>query len=257
MKKLFFFYLSAALLLVFLDNKGIVSPLRNVAQNLTIPPKSALFGLKKAADLKGGERIGELEKEVNALRAQHAKMMALEEENERLRQLLGSPLPASWKFTVSRVISKEEDFLITENTEAQKGMSVIIPADPPPASWRGRGGILVGKVYEVRGREVKIMLPSHPDSRIPAFVRNEQGVKTASGIVVGEGRNAKLDQVLTSESLDKGYLVLTNGEGGVPPDLLIGEIEKIAREEGKAWQTASISLSLGSPDYVFFLHFLK
>lgn len=249
MKKLFFFYLSAALLLVFLDNKGIVSPLRNVAQNLTIPPKSALFGLKKAADLKGGERIGELEKEVNALRAQYAKMMVLEEENERLRKLLGSPLPASWKFTVSRVISKEEDFLITENTEAQKGMSVIIPAD--------KGGILVGKVYEVRGREVKIMLPSHPDSRIPAFVRNEQGVKTASGIVVGEGRNAKLDQVLTSESLDKGYLVLTSGEGGVPPDLLIGEIDKVKREEGKAWQTAVLNLSLGNPDYVFFLHFLK
>lgn len=257
--KLFFFYFFFSLFLIFLDSKGIISPLRGLTQTLTVPFNLLLFELKTAAasplrfileDSQAGERVSKLEEKVSRLTAENARVKALQQENERLRQLLGSPLAPSWKFTPGRVITQQGDFLIVTsaatNASIAKGTPVIVSADG--------GGILVGKVHQVLGHELKIMLPSHPEARIPSFVRGKDGAKTASGIVVGEARTASLEQVLTSEKLQNDYPVFTTGEAGFPADLLIGEITEISGEEGRAWQKAKLRLSLRDlPEYVFFV----
>lgn len=251
---LVFFILSV--LLIFLDGQGVLAPLRRGAQTVTLPAKNTLFIFKKSllsplqtfsSKQEAGQKIAELEGKIASLSAQLGQKQALERENEELRRLLGAPLSSSWKFAPARVVNKQADILlVTADFAPEAGTPVIIPAD--------RGAIFVGRVEEVLGREAKVVLGTHETSKIPAYAMTADGTKTAAGIVMGDGESAVLDQVLTGEALEQGFLVLTTGETGLPPDLLIGEVEKVIAEESRVWKRAKIKLAMREvSEFVFFL----
>ena len=59
--------------------------------------------------------------------------------------------------------------------------------------------------------------------------------------MIGENERLILTGVLQKEKIDVGELVITSGEDEVfPPNLLIGKIKKIEKEERQPYQKAEV-----------------
>lgn len=253
--RFFLLYLTLSSLLLFLDGKGVLEGSRRMFQRITVPVKTGLYTARLSflspfrflqEGLTRGEKISQLNDKVASLSAEVASRQALEEENRQLRRLLGAPLASSWKFSPARVVVRGSDRLTVHmNGELPEGTPAIIPSE--------KGGVLVGKLERRLGQEAEVILPTHPESKIPVFTRSlSEGPRVATGIVIG-GEGAVLDQVLTGESLKEGHLVFTSGDGGLPPDLLVGRVEEVLPAEGQAWQKARLGLAFVVADFIFFV----
>lgn len=247
-------YLLFSVFIYFLDSRGTLNFVHSAVQVVTIPVRSWLFDTHNTILLplsvfssaeQSQVRIRELEERVASLSSQLANQKALEEENAKIRHLLGTDLPAAWQFAPVRVVS------VAGDTMSIVGDSTLI-VGTPVVTTQG-GGVWVGKVENVVGRMAAVFLPTHTTSKIPVIVRSAQdGSRRASGIVVGRGGESRLEQVLTSEILAEGDLVLTSG-ASLPPELLIGRVRNVVKTPGSPWQQADIDVAVkgNNLDFVF------
>lgn len=250
------FYLLFSVFIYFLDSRGTLNFVHKSAQVLTIPVRSSLFDARNAvlsplAVFSSSEqnmaRIKELEGKVASLSSQLADQKALEEENAKMRRLLGTNLPPNWQFASARVVSVSSDTMsVTSDYGATSGTPVLAASE---------SGVLVGRTEKVVGKEVHVQLPTHISSKIPVIVRGQDGSRRAAGIIVGQGGTARLEQVLASESLETGDLILTSGDAGLPPELLVGYVDKITKNEASPWQEAGVksAINVQALDFVFFV----
>lgn len=264
------FYLLFSILIYFLDSRGALNFVHKGAQILTIPVRSALFDAHNTVlsplvvfsdSTKKDAQMRELEERVASLSSQLANKRALEEENAKMRRLLGTNLPPNWQFSAGRVVSVSSDIMsVTSDYNAASGTPVLEASESPPSSEAG--GVLVGRVEKVVGRQTQVTLPTNIASKIPVLVRGQDGSRRASGIVVGQGGTSRLEQVLASESLDSGDLILTSGDAnlpagrqGLPPELLVGFVDKVTRSETSPWQEAGVKSAINTRDldFVFFV----
>lgn len=255
-------YLFVSLSLFFLDSKALFVPLHGIAQTVTTPARSWLYQtrINLLAPLSGfnasiqtTQKLVEQELVNAQLLSQISHLRAVEEENDQMRRLLGADLPPEWKFEPGRVVGATGDFLTAVSDGAvEKGTPVIVSQEVKGAS----AGIFVGKTQNFIGREGKIIMPTNAGSKVPVIVR-DAGTRDrqASGIVMGKGGRMLIDQVLSSESLKEGDLVLTSGEGGLPPELLIGYVGQVYSIPGAAWRQADVRspVDISKIEYVFFV----
>lgn len=256
---LFIFYLVLSILLLLLDSQGALSFLHQGVQAVTTPLKSALFSARTTmlspfvaiSDWQNKEaEIEKLQQEKADVLSQLSTLTALKEENERMRYLLGTALPARWQFAPFRVVGKIGDIVLaTGDLKPEIGEPVIIASEVTPET---RSGVFIGRVGETVGRELKVILPTNTSSKIPVIVRAPDGARQASGILEGRGGSMRLEQVLSSETLSEDDLVLTSGEGA-PPELLIGYVSKVLPQEASAWKSAEIRMAINveNLDFVF------
>lgn len=244
-------------MLLLLDSRGALSFLHQGTQAITSPFKSALFDAREIV-LSPLVAISEWENkevEIEKLRQEKADalsqlsaLMAVKEENERMRYLLGTTLPPRWQFAALRVVGKIGDTLLaTGELKPETDAPVIVSEQVTPEK---RSGVFIGKTGEVLGREIKIILPTSTFSKIPVIVRSKEGTRLASGILVGRGGSMRIEQVLSSEALSEGDLVLTSGEGA-PPELLIGYVGKALPSEASAWKSADVEVAINVEDLDF------
>lgn len=256
---LFISYFLFSIFLFFLDSRGLLSLVHISVQTITSPFKSALFSARKTA-LAPFAAISNSEKkdaEIETLRQEKADMLsrlsfltALKEENERMRYLLGTTLPASWQFSPLRVVGRIGDSLTTtSDLPLDADRPVIVSMDVAPEK---RSGVFVGKTGQAVGAEVNIILPTNTQSKIPVIVRSPSGARRASGLLVGRGGEIRLEQVLSSEALTERDLVLTSGEGA-PPELLIGFVDKVLPPDSSATRSAEVEAAINTEnlDFVF------
>lgn len=250
------FYLLFSIFIYFLDSRGTLDFVHRGAQILTIPVRSWLYDSRVTLlsplsvfsnSAKQSDQIRELEGRAASLSSQLADQKALEEENAKMRRLLGTNLPPNWQFAPARVVSISGDVMnVVSDYNAGVGTPVLTTSE---------GGVLVGRVEKVVGRQTLVTLPTNISSKIPVIVRGQDGTRRASGIVVGQGGTARLEQVLSSESLETGDLILTSGDANLPPELLVGYVDKVSRNETSPWQEAGVksAINISGLDYVFFV----
>lgn len=248
---IFFLYLVISALVIYLDKKNFFNPLHGFVQNLTTPLESALFSTKNSllapfsvfsSVSQKDTRIKELEEENFRLLSQVSATKALEEENARSRHLLGSSLPPSWKFEPARVVSSFSGRLILAGTtELKSGTPVVFPKER---------GVYLGQVDKIRGREAEVILPTNQNSRITVLVRDrETKDRHGQGILVGKEKGLLLEQVLTSEIIEEGDLVVTSGDN-TPAELLVGFVKKVLPAKG-TFQEAEIEYPIDPKDLDF------
>jgi len=173
------------------------------------------------------KKIQELEEKNASLSSKIAQIDSLQTENEHMRNLLGSSLPGTWSFTPAKLVSVEVDNL---NILIRAGDVMGKPAIwvEKPESGKTNYGIFLGHVRKVLGQKAEILLPTSSSSKITVNVKDkDSGQKQAMGIAEGRGGRMVLGQVLTGETLKSGDLVVTAGDENIPPDLLVGYIDKI------------------------------
>jgi rod shape-determining protein MreC len=226
---LFLFLLLLSLFLILAENFGAVKSIRGAGERLVVPVKSGIY--RAWQGISGGfsaDKIAELEQTARQGVVCSVQLKTLEEENKALRRQLEAPLPPTMKFLPAKTLGLTRYLTIDKGEEdgVREGMMVISE------------NILVGKVIGITPKTAQVLLPTDPDSKIPS-----RTLKTnARGLVVGEfGTKISFAKVLQAEVLEIGDLLVTTGEGGYLPDLLIGKIANIEKVPVEPFQKGEVT----------------
>lgn len=156
----------------------------------------------------------------------------LKKENQILREALEIGLQKDFKMVLARVISKdmsEDSILINKGSEDEisKDMPVI-----------NQQKVLFGRVSEVYRNFSRVMLITSKDSIFDSKTQN----KEIYGVIKGKGNfNLYFDLISREAELKEGDVLVTSALGGkFPQNLLIGEVERVKKEDTKPFQTADI-----------------
>jgi len=234
-----------ALLLLVLDQAGMLGSLRGQAETLLSP---VLGGLSRVGDgLSGvGQGLSDvqhlsqenaaLREENSQLKAQIIKSQALEQEVEHLRQQLRIESERPWKLLGADVSTHTPDsgrrvLLLAAGSDqgVKPGMAVIGKEGSSPPS-------LIGVVEEVGPRSASVLLITDFSSSVSAEIYHAGA--TADGIVQGQwqrGARLLLQEVDRSMPLAPGDVVVTAGltaqfdtelpRAAIPRNVPIGMVE--------------------------------
>jgi rod shape-determining protein MreC len=251
-RRLFVFLIFFSCFLILGDFFGVWRPVKGFVEEGIGPIREGVYRVKQ--DLvsifsffsfwrSGTVKIAHLEEKVRELAAVEGEVASLREENEKMKKLLGVPLPKDWKFLPAKAIGKNGELFIDKglNDDVAEGMMVVSE------------NILVGKVEKTGTSSSKILLPSSREAKIPAKVIRS-GQEVGKGVLVGSAdEKIFLEKVLQKEEIKEKDLVVTTGESDYLPDLLVGEIERIERKEADVFQRAQVAplLNYGELETVF------
>lgn len=154
-------------------------------------------------------------------------------ENERLRQLLeyakkvpGPKIPARVVGVnpVARLLSVR--ISSGERQGVLQGMSVVTSDG------------IVGQVIRTTGGYADVALVTDPQSRVGVRVQRSRARGTAAG--TGSGP-LKLENMLRTDDVENGDLIITGGTDGVyPPGLVVGRVANLEKKEHGMFQSADI-----------------
>jgi rod shape-determining protein MreC len=240
--------LLVSLLLLLLDRRLVVNPLRDGAAIALLPVQTGIHGVSQAL---GGflDQFGdtaELRRENEQLRAQiehltaeNAQVQSLRQQNERLRQQLAfkearpelEQLPAE---VVYRDPSSLRKYLVIDRGRRDGvtvGMAVVSP------------GGLVGRVETVDDRRARVLLLIDSASGVRAYVQEAATNSRADGIVYGHWPHGRLriSYLDTTAQVKEGAWVMTSGmDDELPRDLPIGIIQSVSKTDVQDTQEADI-----------------
>jgi len=163
------------------------------------------------------------------------EVLALREENSRLRKLLGAGIKPETKLLLARVIGSNQSQLIvalTSQDGIKKGASVVTER------------ILLGRVEKIEGNTARVSLLTNSELRIPVKIwltrqLAETGeLNLAEGILTSSGGKLVVKEILASEKVAPDYWVGAVVESG--DVFLIGQIKKVYPSEDKVFQEAEV-----------------
>lgn len=217
----------------FID-RALISMTSPVQSGLNWLIDGVVGAVNHYVDLRG------VQQENDALRLENmqlrATVQALGEartENERLRQLLayteaepGPEVPARVvgvnpvaKLLSVRISSGEKQGVF-------QGMSVVTPDG------------IVGQVIRTTGSYADVALVTDPQSRVGVQVQRSRARGTAAGS--GNGP-LTLENMLRTEDVENGDLIITSGTDGVyPKGLVVGRVANLEKKEHGMFQRADI-----------------
>lgn len=165
------------------------------------------------------------------LQARVQKNIALETENRRLRELLGSSLKVTDRVLIAELYAIDLDpykHLVRIN----KNSTHQVYVDQPVLDAYG----VMGQVIEVNPLYSSARLITDPSHLIPVQV-NRNGLRT---IAVGTGKIYQLELPYLPNNADilKGDLLVTSGLGQIyPAGYPVAKVEKIIRNPGQPFAT--------------------
>ena len=239
--------LVTSLLLITLDLRGVsvVSSIRGFTQSALAPLQSFgstlispigqffsdLFNLNNTR-----ERIDELERENQELKAQVIFNKDIEGELKQLKGVLDLAGKARFKTVSARVISKGGTATISESIVIDQGSNAGIRRDMTVIAASG----LVGVVKSTTANASVVMLMSDPAFRVGVRVAGSQFM----GILSGEGQNRFSLQMLSAAAdISVGDVLLSRGSSGdapFVPGVPVGKIVFVENAIGQLTKQARV-----------------
>lgn len=238
---LFLFLILISLFLFLIDNFGWLKGARGVVQRPFLALERPIYSIfqysnstiKQLTDRSQSQQIIELQTQLRQLAIDQNQLATCFEENEHLKKLLGAPLPPKWQFKMARVVGVTEKMRIDlgRRDGVEEGMIVVAE------------NIYVGQVVSVGEKDSQVQLLNDPNSKIPVVIKQPGSAGAhARGLLMGQfGGNLLLDRVLQEEDIRQGDLVVTSGEEGFLPDLVIGQIKEILPSTAEIYQQAIVT----------------
>lgn len=244
-----FFALLIAVLVLFiaLGQLGYLDQVRGIVQSGLAPVQSAMTDVAGGA---GGYAIGlgdvgelrqanaDLLAQANQLAVENARLVEVEQENQRLRQLLNFTRNNPWyDYKSAAVVGQRigEDssnllFSIFIDVGARDGVAVGMPV----ITDRG----LVGQIISVGPTVAEVLLLIDPSSAVSGRVQSSRSTGTVRGSIEG---GLVMERIPQGETISPGDIVLTSGLGGNYPDkLVIGQITEVFQRDLDMFQSARI-----------------
>jgi rod shape-determining protein MreC len=180
-----------------------------------------------------------LRKEVGKLQALVAQQLMLEQENRRLKQLLGvrddEVYPSGTTFVAARVIARPTEAwysTVTINAGSSKGIQLY---DPVVNEQNG----LVGRITAVTSNAAQVTLLTDQESAVGAQVLPGEARGLVAGSLTGD---LTMDLVDRSEKILSGQVVVTSGTSNVLriPGIPIGIVEDVGKQDVELYQSVYI-----------------
>ncbi len=239
--------LVTSLLFITLDLRGVsvvssirgftlsaLAPLQSFGSTLISPIGqffSDLFNLNNTR-----ERIDELEKENQELKAQVIFNKDIEGELKQLKGVLDLAGKARFKTVSARVISKGGTATISESIVIDQGSNAGIRRDMTVIAASG----LVGVVKSTTANASVVMLMSDPAFRVGVRVAGSQFM----GVLSGEGQNRFSLQMLSAAAdISVGDVLLSRGSSGdapFVPGVPVGKIVFVENAIGQLTKQARV-----------------
>ena len=182
----------------------------------------------------------DLRKEVINLRIEKQELLnqisvleSLQKENQELRQALDLNLQKDFNLILAGVISKDSagNIILID-----KGSEDGILKDMPVINQQK---VLFGRVLEVYKNFSRVNLIIDKSYTFDAKVQG----KEIYGVIRGGGNCLYFEYVSKEAELKEGDVLITSALAGeIPKDLLIGEVEKINKEDIKPFQSANVKV---------------
>lgn len=235
--------IACSAVLIFLNPRGLVTPLRVVIISAAYPFQRTFSGGAVAVSswLDFIRSIGTLKSENEFLQRENIRLMAdnatlrdMRTENEILRKQLELAPREDYQLEAAIVVGQDPEqagswILINkgERHGLRKGMPVVVS-----------DRLLVGRVEEVLPFVSRVALVTSPESAIGGVV----SATDTKGIVQGEhGLGLVFGMVLQTDSLQNGDQVITSGIGGdMPRGLTIGVVHDARLTPDRLYQQASL-----------------
>lgn len=161
---------------------------------------------------------------------------AINDENARLRNLLDFRKIIPYTSMPAQVIGRDPSNW-SNSLIIDKGSANGIKQNMAVMSTRG----IVGRIVEIGKYSSKALLITDPNLKVGVLIRrNRQG-----GVMIGRpGDRCKIIYIALDSDAKAGDKVITAGFGGVfPKGILVGEIEKVGKEEGRLYKYAIVKPS--------------
>lgn len=224
---LIFFILS--ILLFTLSRAGLLNGLTGFLQSATVPLQRAVFGLAHT-DSKG--EVSKLREDNIQLAAQIVEQKEQESEIEALRDQFETSNPSPRTLLPASVIGSSDNSLTIDKGQedkVKKGDVVVIKDN------------LIGSVEKISQHALVVNIITADNTSFTA-----KTLKTGStGVVKSQGAKLIFDNVVLSDKLEKGDLIITKGDIdekslGFPPDLVVGKIISINKKASSLFQSAEV-----------------
>jgi rod shape-determining protein MreC len=235
----FFIFFCVALLLFLLASNNKASGLNGFFEHLTLPLQQDLFSLVHTSDTKS--EVAQVREENRKLLTQVAKQKEIEKENSALRDQFGTAEPAPEKLISAAVVgfpsfipgeSFVTQLLIDKGTDDNlKIGDVVIFKDN-----------LIGRIAQTAPHLSVVSVITQRDNVFTAKTSKTDALGLGRG---QDGGGVLLDNVVLSDKLQKGDIVITKGDvasngQGYPPNLIVGKIVSVSKSPSALFQTAQV-----------------
>jgi rod shape-determining protein MreC len=244
--KKYIWVIAVIVLLIFLHFTGILNPVETLIVKVFNPIFSSLHSagsyLRVTYNEQADKRdlvslVKQLEESAANLTIENARLKALEEENQVLREYLKFSEESNASFVLGNIISRRglDSSGLDQNIIINKGSADGIEIGSGVISK----GAVIGKVIGVKNNLSEICLITSRDCKFAATIQNTD--KT-SGIIKGElGLTIKMEFIPQTEEIAAGDNVVTSGlEKNIPRGLIIGKVTEVNKESNELWQSAVI-----------------
>lgn len=241
----FFGYIAAAagalvgggVLVVSLINPGAFSGVRGIAADVAAPAGKAVSAGRNGAQEAGATLIGfftwgsthaRMTRELEVARVRLAEARAIENENSRLKALLGlresaasdAVKPVAFARMINSTASSLRRFA-TISAGRSQGVTVGMPVRTPLG--------LVGRVLEVSDNTARVLLITDPESVVP--VRRARDGLAAFAQGHSDGTLQVRLVTLGINPLKPGDVFVTSGAGGLyRPDTAVAAVMEVTRD---------------------------
>jgi cell shape-determining protein MreC len=230
---------AVSVLLLVSDTLGLLEFVKPGLYSLVTPIKTPLFFvITRIAQVPNiillYPKLSDIEKENRHVKQtneeQRLEITQLKRENELLRNQLESPLSPTFTYTPAKIsgMTRYMELLVGTDQGVLKGMPVVL------------GTTLVGVVKQTVSGRTNVMLLTDPD--LSVAVKTTRGTW---GMTKGwYGKEVTVEKVLQKDPLFIGDTVVTRGGDGIPPNLSIGVISSVAKEDVAVYKEGKMSLTV-------------
>lgn len=223
----------ASLVLIVLDNRQVLDPVKDLGGRLVAPVGRSLSGVdspfssEPVGDAELQQQLEEIRAERDALVAENARLREQVAEMEDLRAQLGfREAHPELEVLTAQVVGRDPQslqqfILINRGSDhgIQRGMAVVSP------------NFFVGQVVEVEPNRSRVLLVIDSSFQTGARLQTSRG----DGIVYGlwqAGGRAEMRHIPLETEVQPDELVVTSGTtAGIPEGLVIGRIRNLERDE--------------------------
>ena len=183
--------------------------------------------------------LSEVKNQNSRLTAQTISLASLVEENKELRQLLNFQKAREFKLVTANIVYRGQSGGLLAPSQTliiDQGARQGIATDLAVIDQQGA---IVGKIGQVKDNSAEVLLVTNKNCLLAAATASSS---QTIGVVRGEmGLTIRLEMVAQNEPLQVGQDIVTSGlEPAVPPNLLIGRINQVNKENNALWQDAGL-----------------
>ena len=232
-------YILLAIVLMSMDQRGHYVPRIRSTMELAFEPVFFLVGWPAQALQSLGEHVSARRQLIVENRQLHKQLLetagsvqtqaALQQENQRLRYLLGATQGRAYTYLFAEMIRVDLD-PFSHKVWIDRGVNEGVFEGQAVIDGLG----IVGQVEKVLPHSSSVRLISDPDHALPVQI-NRTGLRT---VAYGKGDTSLLlmPNVPLQADISPGDMIVTSGLGDrFPPGFLVGEVEHVQRDSGETF----------------------